>query len=166
MSRFLSHMLVAALASIVAVPGSAQHITSNVVGVDDTKYFAHLCLATAPSFAAADASQLVRGGPTFVPRRSELNHQGILKLVETDTACSCTVAFLLAESFLPGALNNFVVTLQREYRSELRSSSTGPIQMVFDFDGVDVEIVMKKAQVKEGLIVIIPQATRNGSCPA
>lgn len=171
MSRFANHISVFALASLIAGPAAAQHITADVRGVDDTKYFARLCLTTAPSFSQAVAEKEGLGmfdeTRDFTPLRSRympfLDRE--LDFVETEKSCACSIGFWLAEPFLPNFLNNFYVTLEREFAGEFQSGSQGPTRMMFEFDGVLTEVTVLRQTRSDGVLLISPRATRDGSCP-
>jgi hypothetical protein len=171
MSCFATHIFGVAFASLIAGPASAQHITPDVRGVDDTKYFALLCMTTAPSFSQAVAEMeglsMFDRTRDFTPfRRRPLPWDGSLDIVEAETSCACSVGFVLAEQFLPNFLNNFYVTLEREFAGEFRSGSQDPTRMMFEFDGVLTEVTISAGQRSDGIWRVVPQATRDGSCPA
>ncbi len=175
MMRFVRHIFAVSAACLMTGPASAQHVTSNVVGVDDAKTFARLCLDTAPSF--------VQPAPhSFLPARTEVEdgsrfgqkevyepfsiRNGYLEISGTGTSCTCSTNFGLSASFLDEFINNFHVTLQREFVDEFLSGEKDPTRILFDFDGVATEVSILARERSDGVLIISPRASREGDCAA
>lgn len=163
MSLLPTHILAIAVASLTVYPAFAQHLTPGMRGVDSAKYFAELCFKTAPSFSDAKAEE---------NRRKSSGQSGIhgafhteLSFVETETSCSCRVASLVGDSWLSEFTNNFYVTLQRDFTREFQSGSQNPTRMSFEFEGVMTEVTIPAFQRTEVVWQVMPQVTRQGSCP-
>ena len=154
-------------------PAMAQHITSNVAGVDDTRHFYQVCLQTAPTFLDAERRKTRDYIVTVGQASAEAEPPGrirgrydSLRLIEADGTCSCSMTFELAESRLADFQNNFSVTLQREFGAAFRSSGQKPTEMTFEFKGVTTEVTMPVARYSENVVRVRPQAMRMGACPA